>query len=426
VAWLVVAGLGVGALAAQPLPPTEEPHLILSLGAALTWSLQHNPELMALRQQHGIAAAGIVIARTYPFNPALETKLRYTSGPSSAGVNNWLSQEHKVLIDIECRGQGGFRRQGASATLSRTDWEIANQEVALGIRLTRAFDTAVYREQKRQLLQATIQLDQTAAAQVEGLVKAATLKPVDQIVILSEVEDARAQLQVGQSLLVTAYNDLRRALGLVGEPFQLQGRLEAPPVPGETADVLQVAMERRPDLHARQAAIAEADARLNLEIANRYGNINAGPAYEFDPTRVNLIGVQFLVPFPVFNTHQGEIMQRRAESARAGADLRQTEVAIRQDVQAALARLNQARTLVDTYQSGIVPHLEKSLADIRRLFDNDPSGNLLPVIDVQRKLLRARDAELDALWEARQAVADLAAAVGDPLLAVPPPAASAK
>jgi hypothetical protein len=82
--------------------------------------------------------------------------------------------------------------------------------------------------------------------------------------------------------------------------------------------------------------------------------------------------------------------------------------------------------VVHTYQQVIVPGLEKLLNDIRQLFERDPSVDLLKIIDVQRKLLRARDAELDALWEARQAVADLAAAVGDPLLVLPSPAGPAK
>jgi outer membrane protein TolC len=386
----------------------------------LTWSLQHNPELMALRQQHGIAAAGIVIARTYPFNPVMESKLRQASGPFSAGVTNALSQEHKVFIDIECRGQSGYRRDAAMAALSRTDWEIAAQELALAVRLTRAFDAVIYRDQKRQLLQATIDLNRKAAAQVEDLVNTGRLRPADLIVIRTEVEDARAQLQLGQTSLVTAYADFRRALGVVDEPFQLQGQLEPPRLPADAVDVVQLAVDRRPDLHARQAATAEAEARLGLEVANRYGNINAGPAFEYDPTRIVLMGVQLTVPFPVFNTHEGEIMTRQAERARAGLDLRQTEIAIQQDVRAALARMEQANTLVETYRGGIVPNLEKSLNDIRQLFEaRDPGVDLLRVIDVQRKLLRARDAELDALYEARLATADLAAAVGDPLLAVP-------
>jgi cobalt-zinc-cadmium efflux system outer membrane protein len=418
-AWLAVAGLGVGALAAQPPAPTELPPPVLTLDAALAWSLQHNPELMALRQQHGVAAAGVVIAQTYPFNPFLEAKIREASGPFSATITNVLSQEYKVLIDIECRGQRRFRLQAAAATLSRTDWEIANQELIFGVRLTRAFDTVLYRDRKRQLLQTTIELNQKAAVQVEDLVKTGRLRTADLILIRTEVEDSRAAFRLGQSSLVIAYTDLRRALGVVDEPFQLQGQLEPASLPANADEEVQLAMDRRPDLHARQAAIAEAEARLGLEVANRYGLINAGPAFEYDPTRISLIGLQVTTPIPVFNTHEGEIMTRRAERARAGLDLRLTEVAIQQDVRAALARLEVSHALVATYRQGIVPDLEKSLNDIRQLFENrDPGVDLLRVIDVQRKLLRARDAELDALYEARQATADLAAAVGDPLLAL--------
>src|SRR5439155_9011124 len=46
-----------------------------TLDSAVIWALQNNPELAALRQQHGIAAAGVVIARTYPYNPTLQAKI---------------------------------------------------------------------------------------------------------------------------------------------------------------------------------------------------------------------------------------------------------------------------------------------------------------------------------------------------------------
>src|SRR5260221_7545024 len=59
---------GVVEVRAQAPEADKEPVLsTLTLDAAIRWSLEHNPEIMALRQQHGIAAAGIVIAYTYPF-----------------------------------------------------------------------------------------------------------------------------------------------------------------------------------------------------------------------------------------------------------------------------------------------------------------------------------------------------------------------
>jgi cobalt-zinc-cadmium efflux system outer membrane protein len=234
--------------------------------------------------------------------------------------------------------------------------------------------------------------------------------------------DARAQLAPGQAALVTAWQDLYRTLGLTEGTVTLLGGFELPPPLEEDRDfLLDTALQRRPDLRARQIAVNEADARLRLEIANRFGNPNIGPAYEMNETRADFIGVQFSLPLPVINTHPGEIRQRDAERVQAALQLRQNEVGVRQDVRAAFARLERARAWVANYQRTVVPYLEKSLQDIRTLFEARAAGvDLLRVIDVQRKLLRARDVELDAIFELRQSLADLTASVGDPSLALPP------
>src|SRR5438270_12890735 len=78
----------------------------LTLVAALGWTLRQNPELNALRQQHGIAAAEVVIARTYPFNPVLESRVQSASGPD---VTNRVPIEQLLLWEVEIRGQGQYR-----------------------------------------------------------------------------------------------------------------------------------------------------------------------------------------------------------------------------------------------------------------------------------------------------------------------------
>jgi outer membrane protein TolC len=219
--------------------------------------------------------------------------------------------------------------------------------------------------------------------------------------------------------LVVAWQELYRALGITEGTVTLLGGFELPPPFEDDRDnLLDAALQRRPDLRARQVAVREADARLRLEIANRFGNPNVGPAYEYNETRTEFIGVQFSLPLPALNTHRGEIQQREAERVQINLQLRQNEVAVRQDVRAATARLEQARKWVIDYQSGLVPALEKALKDIQTLFEaRAPGVDVLRVIDVQRKLIRARDVELDAIYELRQALADLTGAVGDPSLA---------
>src|SRR5947209_1721679 len=72
-AWALLAA---GPVAAAP--PGESPAVLpesLSLESAVQWALVHNPELAVIREQHGIAAAAVVIAETYPFNPFWEGKI---------------------------------------------------------------------------------------------------------------------------------------------------------------------------------------------------------------------------------------------------------------------------------------------------------------------------------------------------------------
>ena len=213
------------------------------------------------------------------------------------------------------------------------------------------------------------------------------------IILRSEIEDARAQIGQGRTTLATAWNDLRSALGIVGGPtFDLQGDLNAPPLPTEPAPVLaEAARDHRADRHAREAAVAEADATLRLEIANRFGNVTAGPTYEFDNSSINNIGATVSVPLPVLNLRRGAILQRQAEKARAALDLRQVDVEIDQEVTVALTRLAQARAWADTYTQDVLPNLEKSLKEIRLLFESgDATVGALQILDVQRKLLKLR------------------------------------
>ena len=98
------------------------------------------------------------------------------------------------------------------------------------------------------------------------------------------------------------------------------------------------------------------------------------------------------LPLPVLNAHRGDIQQREAEKMRAVLDLQALDVQIQLDVEAALARLKHARAWADTYEQDVLPDLEKSLNEVRQLFaSGDASVDALRILDVQRKLLLARN-----------------------------------
>jgi cobalt-zinc-cadmium efflux system outer membrane protein len=423
-AWLVGGCLGFLSLLNLSLaqgPCADSPPSLpqpLTLVGAVSFALQNNPELMAIRQQHGIAAAGVVIARTYPFNPILENRVQGNNGPISAGITNRVALEHILLLEVEVRGQGSLRRQQALAALSRTDWEIAELEEKLAVQVIRSFEEVLYRREKQKLIQETIDLARTTVQQLSALRKANSVTQADLILARSDEDDARAQLGTGRSLVAAAEYNLRRGLGLVGEPLQVQGAMEAPERTYQAEELLEEASEHRGDLRARQVAVSEADAKVRLARADQYGNPTMGAAYTYDPTRVNEIGAQLNIPLPVFNRRRGEIQQREAERALAAAQLRQTEVAVQQDVRAALERLQHARETASSYSKQTLPDLRAALKEMQDLFDHNQT-DVVRLIVVRSKLLKARDSYLDALLEVRQALADLAAAIGETGPALP-------
>ncbi len=395
-------------------PPTPS----LTLNAAVKWALQHNPALQTFRRNHGIAEAAVQIARQYPFNPIVQDFVWYGNGPADAGVTNHVFNEHTARLDLELRGQGRYRRAMAQAALTRTEWEIAAQELLVAIQVTRAFNTLVYRQGKYRLLEEGLQLTEQVAEFTKQLTEQGTLRSADLLLANADVMDARTSLGPGRSVEVVAENDLRRALGILNEPFRPEGTLEKGFAPPPANVLVQAALERRPDLHALSFAVREAEQRMNLEVANRWGNPSLGPGTEVNETSVYFVGMWLIWSPPILNTRRGEIRQRQAELARARQALCQGEIQTQQDVFTALARLAQAEEVVKTFNSETLPKLRQTREEFDKLYAAGQPGVALPqIIDIRRRLLRARDAYLDALFELSQAQTDLAAAVADLSLA---------
>jgi outer membrane protein TolC len=410
---------------AQAPDPIPAPRPVLSLEEAVRYALENNPALAAQRQQHGIAAARVVIADTYPFNPVLENRVQGAEGPRAAGITNRTPLEHILLWEVELFHQRRYRREGAAAALSRTDWEIGHQEQALAVDVIRDYVTLLYRREKLRLIEETIEYNRQLLDYVRQQVRAGRRPAADEFVAETEVTDTLDLVGPGREALTTARYDLYRVLGAVNVTFEVEGPLEVPPLPWDPAELTELALTRRADLRARRLAVAEAEANLRLVTANRFGNPSVGPAYTYDPTGVNMFGAQVNVPLPVVNLHRGEVLEARAEQAQAALMLRQSEVNVRQDVAVALARLDVAQRRADLFRNTILPDLRRALDSLQKLWEAGQAGaDLTRLIDVRRKLLRARDGYLDALWSVRQARADLLLATGEPVLDLckcPPP-----
>ena len=184
----------------------------MSRDEAVQQALQNNPALKSFRQQSGYGAAAVVMANTYPFNPVFTSIISANSGPPAAAITNPIFTEDYVLLEIEYRGQGKIRRQGACATATRIEWEIVNQELLVAVATIRSFNTIAYRQKKTEILEETIKLNEQAVADINRLVTSGKLRAVDLLLAQAELENVRAQRSQIQNPLTVARADLRRLL----------------------------------------------------------------------------------------------------------------------------------------------------------------------------------------------------------------------
>ena len=412
---------------AQPIvmPKAHQGH-VLTLEQSVAWALQNNPELAVARQQRGIAQAGVVIARTHPFNPVWGSAILGDNGPAAAGITNHVFQQHTLTQELELRKQGKFRREAATAALSRVEWEIAMYEQQMAVHTIRAFNGYLYQTEKLRVLDDTIRLQEDTSKKVKQLVdQNIRLKAADFMLARSDELEARAQRGSRQTQAVMAWHELRRVMGVQKEIVEVSGKLPSAAPAGSADQWTQLAYQSRPDLQAMQMAYLEAESRERLEIANRFGNPQVGLKTEYNETRVTFVGPTVQFGIPVLNTKRGEILQRHAEKTKVLLERQRIEIQINQDVQAALDRLKEAKKWVSSLETDILPTLRKTMDDFDRLFTQG-EVDVIRLIDVRRRHLRSRDSYLDALWELGQARADLAAAVGDFTLATDAHAASGR
>ena len=402
---LVAAVLALGL--AVSTPP-------LDLNATVRDTLAHNPELRSLRRAHDLAEADVRIAKVYPHNPFLESKVRHVD-PSPVDVGTLdITQEHRLAIDVEMRGQSRHRRTIAEAALTRTDYEIAAQEQSFAVRAARAWNGVLYRRLKVSNLEDTLKLVEQAEQEVGNATALGLLRGADPLLTRAETNDVRAAVETSQVALTSAFTELRRTLGDPDTLLSVRGTFDLPPPAPDASALVRHAYDLRPDLLAKRTAVRESAARRDLEEADRYGNPNVGFAYEKDPTATELIGAQVVLNIPVVDDHRQLIRRRELEVQRARVDVDAQELGVRQDVRAAISRLDSARRAAQLYGGKVLPELKGIREGVERLFSmGDPAADLLRVIDVRRRQIRAVEGYLDALWEAREALIDLAAASGD-------------
>jgi cobalt-zinc-cadmium efflux system outer membrane protein len=215
-----------------------------------------------------------------------------------------------------------------------------------------------------------------------------------------------------------ALTDLHNQIGTpetagTAEPlgeFVLPGSI--PPL--EDQALVELALQSRPEIHAARAQVDGACAAVNLAKGDRIPTPVVGPVYERDEQGTQFFGFVYITPLPVLNSGRPLVIQRQADHRRAMVNLQQVQQRTITQVRSAVAKWNSANRLV-SQTSGLTETIKTQIDRMDRLFEANQT-DLTQLLQARQRLIQLENAQLDALWQATQAQADLLTALGAPSL----------
>jgi cobalt-zinc-cadmium efflux system membrane fusion protein len=305
----------------------------LTLAEALALARDHNPDLLAVRQELKIARGRLVKAR-YPnqFNPEVGGELADRSrGEPGEGGN---TTDFAVILsqELEVAGQRGKRIEEAERNLEKVSQQVRDAERVLTAQVKDAFYQALYRKRRLDLFR-----------QVEDLNRrlreiAATRFQAGEV---AKMEVNLAEIRLGQARkdTIMAERDYRNAVRALErlngrEPagtVEPAGQLSIQPQTFQLDDLLRRALEGRPDLQAS----AEELRRIDVEIALTQRLIVPNPTLSFlyreEEQRDRIVGGILSIPLPVFDRKQAELTQLAGRRGQASYERQSVALRIQQE-----------------------------------------------------------------------------------------------
>jgi len=437
-------GDGAGAGAAPNAGPLEGGQS-LSLQAALYGAVTNNPDLVTLRNSNIASAEAVEVARHFPttLNPTLWVDYRpislipqntfgttgnTTNGAVGGGVParpkaNTPYYAHgsgflyiSVRQPVELGHQTTHRYRIAQAALCQQQWNVVSAEMLTLVQAYRFFQTAAYRREKLRVAGQLADFNDRLIQTLRRRLEANQVGPAD--VVLAEVENqaTRQQVTVARQDYVNALADLRNQVGIPDsaastEPFG--GFILPRAIPDlDEEGLVAMALQSKPEIHAARAQVAGAQSAVRLARADRFPNPVIGPEYQTDEVRVQYVGLVYITPIPILNNGRPLVMQREADHRRSLAALQQVERRTAVQVRSAASKWNAANRLVNQ-TTGLTESLRVQVGRLERLFE-DNQADLTKLLQARQRLIQLENAELDAVWQATQAQADLLTALGVP------------
>jgi len=396
---------------------------VLTLAEALMEAERANPALGSAKARAEAMAAMPSQAGALP-DPKL------TLGALNVPVDTYKFDQEpmtQVLIglsqELPSFGKRDLRRDTAQHEAAASGHEAEETRLRIRRDVTQAWWQLVYLdraletvERNRMLLRQLVGVAESKYKVGRGLQQDVLLAQLELSKMLNMEFMFRSQRRQTQSKLNALLN--RPVSAPLAVPASVPQEL---PVQREESDLLKRALELRPLLQARNNQLEASRARLQLADKDYTPNFTIGAAYGFregnnpdGSERPDFVSVQLSMNLPLYAGAKQSmgVNQRAAEVNEKDMALLDSRAQVQADISRALADYERARMQVELFKTGIIPQSSQTAASMLAAYQ----VNKVDFLNLVRSQLTVYNYELQywqALSEAHQALASLAAAVGE-------------
>lgn len=267
-------------------------------------AVQNNPDLRAVRAQHGVAQAQVLQAGLLPNPQVTGSYLPVLAGPgTTAAWNAGLSEDIRALITFSStRAAARASANQVDAQILWQEWQTIGQARLLAVDIVETNRSLALLARNRDLFAGRYNRSQRAvAAGNETLIVSAP-----DLAALGTITTLLNDLQRQQ---LARRHQLNALLGLAPDvALPLDPEPDIPSWnPAAVARALPTLAERRPDLVALQLGYRAQNAKLRTAVLSRFPNLAFGITGGSDNTNVRTLGPQITLELPIFNQNQGNI-----------------------------------------------------------------------------------------------------------------------
>jgi cobalt-zinc-cadmium efflux system outer membrane protein len=406
--------VGGAALAQDPVSPREPPVsrvLRLSLEDALALFLRQNLDLII--ENYGIDASKgrQITARLFP-NPTLSANT-FSAYTQECNLTKCGAVMPTVSQLFEVAGRRGFRIEAAGfGTLSvEAKFEDAVRQLSFALKDT------YFRVQRQR---GHLRVDREIRDLLVQLLRDRPTDPNktargDAIRLGLMTVNAEAEVIMDRQIIEERSGELRVLLGIAADvELELTTELGSRKVPPNLSQLLDYALENRPDIRAKRLIKDQRKSELKLAQAIRYPNVTAEVGYMMQgpkgPDNQQQWTMNLSVPLPIFDRNQGGIVEAESYARAADADIQKTRIAIQNEVTVAYRKFLLAQELIEATQGALT-----RASELFQFQQEQYLKGLLPIVDlenVRRAYGDARENHVEAVFDYQQAWLMLERAAG--------------